>query len=153
MTENCNCYRSRSGHSPSRELPDLARPGYSPQMRVAIVPGVDAPSEVDAAACLAKHVRDAELREQLSVVPEKLTAAEALNSVLDLGSPLDPRTILIRLGSYEVLDEDTAEVLQGIDASARRRARLRRARCVDTPASPAGLVRLSPPAAGSLRAW
>jgi len=80
-------------------------------MRVAIVPGVDASSEVDDAVCLAKHVRDADLREQLSVVPEKLTAAEALNSVLDLGSPLDPRTILIRLGSYEVLDEDTASLL------------------------------------------
>lgn len=81
-------------------------------MRVAIVPGVDsAVSEHGAALCLAKHVRDADLRQQLSVVPEKLTAAEALGTILELGSPLDPRTLLIRLGSYEVLDEDTASLL------------------------------------------
>src|SRR5688572_14085168 len=81
-------------------------------MRVAIVPGVDsAVSEHDAALCLAKHVRDAELCQHLSVVPDKLTAAEALGTVLELGSPLDPRTLLIRLGSYEVLDEDTASLL------------------------------------------
>ncbi|HEU5075093.1 MAG TPA: tetratricopeptide repeat protein [Polyangiaceae bacterium] len=80
-------------------------------MRVAIVPGVDAASEHDDADGLAAHVRDADLRQRLSVVPEKLTAAEALGTVLELGSPLDPCTILIRLGSYEVLDEDTASLL------------------------------------------
>jgi len=81
-------------------------------MRVAIVPGVDAAEvERDHVLGLATHVRDEDLRQRLSVVPEKLTAAEALGSVLELGSPLDPRTILIRLGSYEVLDEDTASLL------------------------------------------
>lgn len=80
-------------------------------MRVAIVPHLDVAAEHDDARGLAAHVRDPELREQLSVVPEKLTAAEALGTVLELGSPLDPRTILIRLGAYEVLDENTGALL------------------------------------------
>src|SRR6186713_323752 len=90
-------------------------------MRVAIVPGIDnAVSEHDTRLCLAKHVKDEELRQHLSVVPEKLTAAEALGTVLELGSPLDPRTLLIRLGSYEVLDEDTASLLNPHFAAADR---------------------------------
>lgn len=81
-------------------------------MRVAIVPEVDAATlERESAHGLAIHVHDEELRQRLSVVPEKLTAAEALGTVLDLGSPLDPRTLLIRLGAYQVLDEETASLL------------------------------------------
>ncbi|HEY6725413.1 MAG TPA: hypothetical protein VI197_15365 [Polyangiaceae bacterium] len=60
---------------------------------------------------LAAHVRDEDLRQRLAVVPEKLTAAEAIGTVLEIGSPLDSHTILLRLGAYEVLDEDTASLL------------------------------------------
>ena len=60
-------------------------------MRVAIVPNVDAASEHDAAGGLATHVRDEDLRQRLSVVPEKLTAAEALGvPVRRLGAPRIP---------------------------------------------------------------
>src|SRR5690606_20715790 len=80
-------------------------------MRVAIVPEVGTgDSETDSVPLL-EHARDPELREQLSFVPENLTAADALGTVLDLGSPLSNRTILVRLRDCEVLEDEMAALL------------------------------------------
>jgi tetratricopeptide (TPR) repeat protein len=79
-------------------------------MRVAIVPEWDPESETEPTS-LAHHVEDPELRQQLSLVPQHLTAADALGTVLELGTPLGPETILVRLESYEALEPERAALL------------------------------------------
>lgn len=80
-------------------------------MRLAIVNGVDPGASEIATESLAAHVHDEALRQQLSIVPRNLTAAEALGTLLEVGSPLEPHTLLIRLGDYQILDEETAALL------------------------------------------
>ena len=81
-------------------------------MRVAIVPGTaDAGVLTEGTPSLAQHAREPELRQALSFVPEHLTAADALVTVLELGSTLGAETLLIRLGAYEVLDAECAGLL------------------------------------------
>ncbi len=81
-------------------------------MRVAIVPGVDDSEELeDGADSILRYATDPELRQQLHFVPENLTAAEALAGALGVGTPLSEQTLLVRLESCEVLDDEVSRQL------------------------------------------